>query len=161
MTENTFGKRLSALLEECGMSQRELADKIGITEVSMSRYIRSERVPRATEIINMAKVLGVPTAYLIGTEQPHISAPVGKKGVKYCVIAELDNGYMDCVAICESEAEAYGKAYLCLVDGLDEDKYRISLPNAREGDNGVIIECADTETGKAVQWVTILRYKED
>ena len=161
MTENTFGKRLSALLEERGMSQRELADKIGITEVSMSRYIRSERMPRATEIINMAKVLGVQTADLIDTEQPYISAPVGKKGVKYCVIFELDNGYMDCVAICESEAEAYGRAYLYLADGLDEDKYRISLPIAKEGDNGVVIECMDAEAEKAVQWVTILGYKED
>lgn len=40
------------------MSQRELADKVGTTEVSMSRYIKGTRTPKGPLISKMARVLG-------------------------------------------------------------------------------------------------------
>lgn len=36
--KGSLGSRISDLLEQQGLSQRELADKVGVTEVSMSRY---------------------------------------------------------------------------------------------------------------------------
>ncbi|NCC42476.1 MAG: XRE family transcriptional regulator [Clostridia bacterium] len=44
------------LIKNC-MSQRELADTIGTTEVSISRYVSGERVPKAPLIAKMAKAL--------------------------------------------------------------------------------------------------------
>jgi Lar family restriction alleviation protein len=41
------------------MSQRELADAVGVTEVAMSRYLNDGRMPKGPILYNMAKVLGV------------------------------------------------------------------------------------------------------
>ena len=49
---------ISEFLNKKGMTQRELADAIGTTEVSISRYVTGERIPKATTCIHMAKVLG-------------------------------------------------------------------------------------------------------
>ena len=48
-----IGKRL----ETTGLKQRELAEAIGATEVSVSRWVNGSRVPKATTAIHIAKVL--------------------------------------------------------------------------------------------------------
>ena len=66
---NTLGNNIARLLEERGMSQRELADKVGTTEVSMSRYIKGTRTPKGPLISKMARVLGTdPNTILKDTE---------------------------------------------------------------------------------------------
>lgn len=52
-------KSIKEILEAKGMSQRELADKVGITEVTMSRYINGNRVPKAPTAMCIARALGV------------------------------------------------------------------------------------------------------
>jgi hypothetical protein len=81
--------------------------------------------------------------------------------LRYVVILELDNGYMDCIHVCYRKSEAYGAAYLVLTDGMDSDGYYVSLAENREGDNGVIIELKDKDDDKVIQWVTILTYKPE
>ena len=49
---------ISEFLNKKGMTQRELADAIDTTEVSISRYITGDRIPKATTCIQMAKELG-------------------------------------------------------------------------------------------------------
>ena len=75
---------------------------------------------------------------------------------QYVVILELDTGYMDCLAVCDNAEQAYGEAYLALVDDLEPKDYYISLPEPREGDNGFVIETLEKETGKVYQTVTVL-----
>ena len=41
-----FGERVSLLLEQQGISQREIAGILGITEATMSRYIKGDREPK-------------------------------------------------------------------------------------------------------------------
>lgn len=41
------------------MTQRELAEKAGTTEVSVSRYLRGQRTPRLLTLAAIAQVLGV------------------------------------------------------------------------------------------------------
>ena len=64
----TIGERISNELRNKGMTQRELAAKIGISEVSISRYVCEGRQPRAVTLGQIAKVLGVSTDYLIGMD---------------------------------------------------------------------------------------------
>ena len=67
MNEYTvLGERLKELLEKNNMSQRELAEKIGITEVTISRYISAQRIPKATEIAKLADALNCSCDYLLG-----------------------------------------------------------------------------------------------
>lgn len=39
------------------IKQRELAEAIGATEVSVSRWVNGDRIPKATTCIQIAKVL--------------------------------------------------------------------------------------------------------
>ena len=65
MAQN-LGGRIAELLTQYNMSQRELADKAGITEVSMSRYIKGDRVPKGTTLANTA--LHTTTDFLLNGE---------------------------------------------------------------------------------------------
>ena len=67
-----FGERLKAELERQGMSYRTFSAKVGLTLTTTCRYAKSERVPRANEILKTAKVLGVTCDYLLGlSDDPH------------------------------------------------------------------------------------------
>ena len=61
-----FGERLKEILDERRMTQREIAEKAEITETSISRYVSSKRVPKATEILKIANALGCSCDYLLG-----------------------------------------------------------------------------------------------
>ena len=61
-----LGERIAGLLKQLGITQRELAERIGITEVSMSRYIRGDRTPKGPVVANMATVLNTTTDHLLG-----------------------------------------------------------------------------------------------
>lgn len=60
-----IGKRIHDLLEARGMSQRELADRIGVTETSISRYINNEREPRSAILAKIANTLGVSMEFIL------------------------------------------------------------------------------------------------
>ena len=62
-----IGARLTALLRERGMSQKELAEATNLTPAAVSRYVNGERVPRAITIVALAKALGVKPADITGT----------------------------------------------------------------------------------------------
>lgn len=79
---------------------------------------------------------------------------------KYVVIFENDTTYMDCLAICDKAAEAYGEAYLALCDDAEDDKY-ITIPERREGDNGFIIQLRNKKDDKVLEWVTVLFYESN
>lgn len=64
-----LGGRIAELLKKNGLTQRELADLVGVTEVSMSRYISGDRVPKGPVIANIATALHTTTDYLLGTEE--------------------------------------------------------------------------------------------
>ena len=66
---DTLGGRISELLERQRLSQRELATIVGVTEVSMSRYISGDRMPKGPTVANIAKALHTTTDYLLGKEE--------------------------------------------------------------------------------------------
>lgn len=68
MDNSRFCERLSELLKQKGYSQREFAELIGVTEVSMSRYLKGERMPKGPIVANMAKALHTTSDYLLGQE---------------------------------------------------------------------------------------------
>ena len=68
MSTSTIGQRIANLLSEQRMTQRDLANRIGVTEVSVSRYISDDRVPKGTVIANIAKELHTTPNYLLGDE---------------------------------------------------------------------------------------------
>ena len=92
-----FTDRLNEMLKKRGITQRELAEKIGKTETSVSRYVNGDRIPKGPAIVKMAQVLNVQTDYLLGNDVWFDCGPaVGpdeRGGCKYCNIERRDYTY--------------------------------------------------------------------
>lgn len=63
-----FSDRLKEILDRRGMSQRDLAIKIETTEVSVSRYISGDRIPKGPIVLKIAQALNVQTDWLLGND---------------------------------------------------------------------------------------------
>lgn len=63
-----FGIKLTKLIEERGLSQKELAKTINSTEATLSRYINGEREPKSDVVANLATALQTTADYLLGVE---------------------------------------------------------------------------------------------
>jgi len=61
-----FGERLLKLREERNETQQQLADAIGITRQSISRYETNDRTPNIDLVYNIAKHYNVSADYLLG-----------------------------------------------------------------------------------------------
>ena len=66
MSKEETGHKIRTLLKNSGMSQRELAERVGATESAVSKYISGERTPRAEVLANIATALGTTVEYLLG-----------------------------------------------------------------------------------------------
>ncbi len=64
-----FGKKLKELRKQSGMTQRQLADKLGITKSVVSYYELSERIPSPDVLKDLALIFRVSTDYLLGVER--------------------------------------------------------------------------------------------
>ena len=69
MTEDSFGQRLKAALSSRHMMQKELAEKIGVNEMAISRYVHGGRMVSVSILIDICKALNVSTDYLLGLSE--------------------------------------------------------------------------------------------
>lgn len=60
-----LGTRLRALREELGLSQREVAERLGLSDVGYGHFERGRRLPSAAELPWLAGGLGVSTVELM------------------------------------------------------------------------------------------------
>lgn len=77
---NTTSDRILQLLEEKGMTQREFANRVGVQEATISRYINGHRTPHSIIAVKMAEVLGTTVDYLFGNSQK-VDITVAKKSL--------------------------------------------------------------------------------
>jgi len=61
-----IGVRILPLLEKRAMTQAKLAETVGVTATTMSRWISGSRVPKANHLLYMADALGVSADYILG-----------------------------------------------------------------------------------------------
>ena len=64
----TFNEILNQELQKQNITQRELANRTGLTEVSIGRYCNGQRSPNVNTIIKIANELHVNADYLLGRE---------------------------------------------------------------------------------------------
>lgn len=64
----TLGEKIKKILEEKGMSQRQLAIKMGISPSSLNQYVRGRKNVGLKVILNLCKTLDVSSDYLLGLE---------------------------------------------------------------------------------------------
>lgn len=72
-----FRTRIKELCQQNGMTQRMLAEKMGITDISLNKTLRGE-YPQLQTLERIANTLGVPIAALFGeyhdTKTPELTA---------------------------------------------------------------------------------------
>lgn len=59
------GERIKQIRESKGISRKELADKLGVTEMSVGRYENNQREPKHDVLVKIAEILEVPVTLLI------------------------------------------------------------------------------------------------
>ena len=65
----TIGEKIKFALEMRGMSQKELANKTRLTEVTISRYVNDLRIPKASHIKTLCRALCVSADWLLGVKE--------------------------------------------------------------------------------------------
>ena len=75
---DNFSYRLLSLMEEYNLTQKKLAEQVGTTNVTISRYINGDREPRLEIATRLANVFNVSIDYLLGnTENKEINLDNG------------------------------------------------------------------------------------
>lgn len=76
----TLGDRLKFLREEHRLTQKEVANIIGTTDVSIGRYEMDSRIPKVDILNNLAKLYNVDIDYLLtGNTTTSSNKKIGKK----------------------------------------------------------------------------------
>jgi transcriptional regulator with XRE-family HTH domain len=76
-----FGQRLYELREAAGLTQAQVADKLGISHRAYAFWEREPTAVRAEQLATLAELFGVTADFLIGRQQPSKqrgSGPTGK-----------------------------------------------------------------------------------
>jgi len=61
----SWKEKVTELMNQRNITQKQLSQLSGITESSISRYLHSEQRPRMDIVVNIAKALHVETGYLL------------------------------------------------------------------------------------------------
>lgn len=78
-TKRTIGQRINAALAIKPTRQKELAEKLNITANTVSFWCSGKRTPNSEQLIQIAKILGVSTDFLLGLSD----APTSDKDLQF------------------------------------------------------------------------------
>lgn len=67
-----FGNKLKELRLQAGLTQKQLAERVGVTKSVISFYELRERTPSPDILIKLSNVFHVTTDYLLGIERERI-----------------------------------------------------------------------------------------
>lgn len=62
----TFPARLAKLQRSLGLTQKDFAKRIGITEAALSQLLAGQRDPQASTLIKLNKATGISIDHLFG-----------------------------------------------------------------------------------------------
>lgn len=74
MANHSMGEIISTLRKEKGMTQKDIADKLGITDKAVSKWERDIAFPDTATIPRLAEVLGVSVEELLQAKAAPVSA---------------------------------------------------------------------------------------
>ena len=66
----TIGERIKQARKAKGLTQEELAEKLGCTKQSIAQYEKGRRSPKIDGLIKRAEALNIPTSDLLGEPRP-------------------------------------------------------------------------------------------
>jgi transcriptional regulator with XRE-family HTH domain len=85
MTEKTMAEVISSRRKELGMTQKDLAEKLNITDKAVSKWERGIACPDTAAIPKLAQILGISLEELMTTEP--VQKPGGEKAEQVLDVA--------------------------------------------------------------------------
>lgn len=99
----TIGKNIRSVRINRGLSQEQLAQALGVTKATISRYENGNREPRNDQLKLIAKILDVTAAHLQGYETTNNELSVSTANLKRiidCINESYDEiTYEDCIRL--------------------------------------------------------------
>ena len=80
MTNKTMAEVISSRRKELGMTQKDLAEKLNITDKAVSKWERGIACPDTASIPTLAQILGVSLEELMAAKP---AEPAGHRGAEY------------------------------------------------------------------------------
>ncbi len=105
LMSNSFGQRLRALRKKSGLNQEELAEKVGLSVMTIRRWEWNERTPRIEEIKSIAQALDIPEEDLLN------DAPAEKWVLQIKIADNLKEDFIDMTDIMPCVAAVVGNPY--------------------------------------------------
>ena len=68
MKNNSFGETIKQLRIKKKLSQKDLADQLGICNTTLSQYEKNKRAPKFETLLKLADILSVSTDYLLNAD---------------------------------------------------------------------------------------------
>ena len=65
-----FGDNLKCIIAEVGITQRELADEMGVNKSAVSKYIHKQCIPSLKTVLKMSYILNCDVSELIDFGEP-------------------------------------------------------------------------------------------
>ena len=95
-----FGKFLSEMRKEKSMTQKELADKLFVSDKTVSKWERGNSMPNLTLLMPIADVLGITVTELLKGEKISENNSLNTDEVEKLVINSLDLSVRDTTQVC-------------------------------------------------------------
>ena len=76
----TFSEKLTGLRRKSGMSQEQLADRLGVTRQSVSKWEGGTAMPELVKLISLSELFGVSVDYLVKDWMEEPDNPYGGSG---------------------------------------------------------------------------------
>lgn len=80
----TLRENVKKMCELRGMTQKELAEKLGITDISLNATLKEGKDPRISTIVRIANALDVPMVSLLGGDVAAVETREESKQGLYC-----------------------------------------------------------------------------
>jgi len=115
----SFGERLRIARERRGLSQKEAADAIGVSNKSMSRYENNVTSPDPDIIKSLIVLYGVSSDYILGLSNDLVQTPVSDSKTPP-VITNVDSSILKQLSALSKESQEKAAEYLSMLRALDE-----------------------------------------
>ena len=86
-----FGRKVKLLRKERGLTQKQLADMVGVAVSAISAYESGNRYPTYSGLITLARIFHVSTDYLLGIANTRIVDVSGLEENEIDVIIHMIN----------------------------------------------------------------------
>lgn len=80
----TFGEKIQALRKSRGWSQEQLAEQINVSRQALSKWENGTAIPDTNNVVQLAKLFGVSTDYLLLDDFVDAEESVSDLNVKEC-----------------------------------------------------------------------------